>query len=475
MKKIIIPFICFLAGIQARAQEQITITGNMKLYPGTSMTVFGNFKNDGAFVDSGLVVNFSGPSNQVISGTSISQFRNAVIDNTTGVTLNQSIVISTNLNLVAGSLRLNSNDLNIISGLSSAVTRINGFIVSEQTDNSSRIIWSIGTNTGAHIFPFGVIAGEYIPFTFDLVSGDVGNITLATYNTTTANMPLPVSPDLVTNINNSMGADNSANLVDRFWQIGKSGVSGNATMTFTAQTIEVGTLVNLKAQRWNISTQGWDDPLPGQTNGTNTAIVGNVTSFSPWVLSGNDIPLPIELLTFTAKSNNDRQVDINWSTSSEVNNDFFTVEKTSDGIHFEIVAEVDGAGNSNQLLNYYLLDSNPYMGMSYYRLKQTDFNGNFIYSDLASVKLNNQNVFLLNVFPNPTNGNFSISISGAMDQTLTMTISDMNGRNFYTREIEVKDNNFIVSVETNSLLVAGTYHLQVFDINHIYSTKLIVY
>ena len=94
--------------------------------------------------------------------------------------------------------------------------------------------------------------------------------------------------------------------------------------------------------------------------------------------------LPVEIINFNATSDNDH-IDLTWSTASENNNDYFTIEKSNDGINFESLANIDGAGNSNTLINYSYIDKNPFEGLNYYRLKQTDFNGNFIYSNVVAL------------------------------------------------------------------------------------------
>ena len=96
------------------------------------------------------------------------------------------------------------------------------------------------------------------------------------------------------------------------------------------------------------------------------------------------IILPIELSFFNAIALEDK-VELNWVTSSEKNNDFFTIEKSMNGSVWEVVSTLKGSGNSNQELSYSLYDYLPYQGDSYYRLKQTDFDGNFTYSSIQIV------------------------------------------------------------------------------------------
>lgn len=96
------------------------------------------------------------------------------------------------------------------------------------------------------------------------------------------------------------------------------------------------------------------------------------------------VTLPIELTSFTGKKEG-RNNELSWETDSEVNNDFFTIEKTTDGVHYEIVGVENGAGNSVNHLNYKLFDTHVEKEINYYRLKQTDYDGKFTYSTLISI------------------------------------------------------------------------------------------
>jgi len=96
--------------------------------------------------------------------------------------------------------------------------------------------------------------------------------------------------------------------------------------------------------------------------------------------------LPIELKSYSAnyiKEHSD--VRVAWTTSSETNNHFFTVERSEDGMNYVVLGTVPGAGNSSEPLDYSLIDNNPLPGTSYYRLKQTDYNGNFKYNGTVVV------------------------------------------------------------------------------------------
>ena len=98
----------------------------------------------------------------------------------------------------------------------------------------------------------------------------------------------------------------------------------------------------------------------------------------------NSVILPIELIEFKAELKNNI-IEINWITATEINNDFFTIERSSDGILFESVITKKGAGSSTKAINYSSLDDKPLNGISYYRLKQTDFDGSFTYSNIVKL------------------------------------------------------------------------------------------
>jgi hypothetical protein len=134
---------------------------------------------------------------------------------------------------------------------------------------------------------------------------------------------------------------------------------------------------------------------------------GSATVYNP--CNSCSAALPIELISFDG-SFNENKVYLKWATAAETNNDYFTIERSADGVSFEILGIVDGAGNSYQTKYYTFIDAKPLKGISYYRLKQTDFNGQYKYSNIIPVNCINNNIGKINVYPNPITNVLMIEI-----------------------------------------------------------------
>jgi hypothetical protein len=136
--------------------------------------------------------------------------------------------------------------------------------------------------------------------------------------------------------------------------------------------------------------------------------------------------LPIQLVEFSATALEDR-VSLKWITATEINNDYFTILRSPDGIEWEIVKHIDGAGNSTSTLTYHETDAHPLQGVSYYRLKQTDFNGSSTLSKIISTTISNQTI--IKVYPNPAHELLNIEINHSNNQMVSLMNS--NGQKIF--------------------------------------------
>ena len=134
--------------------------------------------------------------------------------------------------------------------------------------------------------------------------------------------------------------------------------------------------------------------------------------------------LPIELLVFNGENINGKNL-LFWTTSTEINNDYFTLEKSIDALNFYKIGNVSGAGNSNTNLDYQFIDDNVVESTNYYRLKQTDFDGKISYSNMVDVSI--QKLVSTSIFPNPAIN--QIVLSGENSELKNFQIYNILGEN----------------------------------------------
>jgi hypothetical protein len=158
------------------------------------------------------------------------------------------------------------------------------------------------------------------------------------------------------------------------------------------------------------------------------------------------IIVPVEWLRFDAYTEGTR-VRCDWQTATEQQNDYFTVERSADMNAWTPIGIVDGAGNSEAAKSYSFLDPKPLSGNSYYRIRQTDFNGETSYSEIRSVTFGKEQLV---VYPNPTNGAFSVQGFGAGD---ALKAWDTTGRE--VRIASLPDGTFALDA-----CAPGTYFIQ---------------
>jgi hypothetical protein len=443
----------------------------------------GDWTNNGTYTTSTGKIFFWGPSAISVGGTNLTTVYNAEVNNSSpgGVTLQGNMVVSNTLTLTSGKLDLNSKTLTISNAATAGIAYTSGYIYSEKTTNASKVQWNIGSTTGAHIIPFGTSAGVLIPLTINLTAGTIGNVTASTYPTAADNKPYPVSPDSVLHVRNNSGTDNSANMVDRYWQIDKSGASGTATITFTYADAEVPAAgeASLAAQRYSTTGKGWNAAFPSQTanSATNTVTAPAVTTFGPFAIASSATPLPIELISFEAILTPEKTVHLKWSTASELNNDFFTIERMNDDQQIEIVKTVKGAGNSSIILNYETYDEHPMSGVSYYRLKQTDFDGKFDYSEWESIhlkdELNTEPILVENVYPNPFNTGFKVDFTLTESGEVSTELINNNGQLVANNKLQGTSGFNSFSFDDVADLPPGVYYLRMIFKESIQRVKLV--
>lgn len=204
-----------------------------------------------------------------------------------------------------------------------------------------------------------------------------------------------------------------------------------------------------------------------------TATVWNLTSFSEFgVAQGAGQGLPIDLLDFTATVEGSR-VRLDWTVSMEINNDYFTIERSLDGVEFTPVGTVKGGGNHSIEKKYQTYDENPELGLSYYRLKQTDFDGKWKTFDMVSVMMTSVASTSFDVFPNPNKGTFTINLDTPFDQTNVMIMNNM-GQMVYYSELLNTSGKTKTQLNLGEVLATGIYFIRVDSGKDTYIKQMIV-
>ncbi|MBD80926.1 MAG: hypothetical protein CL840_18560 [Crocinitomicaceae bacterium] len=273
--------------------------------------------------------------------------------------------------------------------------------------------------------------------------------------------------------------------VEEYWNLDRIASTNSVTVTigWDANSGGVDNLSELVVARWDGGT--WQNEGNGGTTGNTTAgtisTSGAVTSFSPFTLGSttSNNPLPVDLVEFKATANEtEKVVDLFWVTSSEINNDYFTVERTKDLKEFEEVLQVTGQGTTNERTEYHERDEQPLEGISYYRLSQTDFDGKVEHFDVEQVMFDlAQSVGIqIELYPNPNSGQtMFMKIPNANSEELKVLVNDFIGKEFLV-DFTVIDqgDHSVVAIEMNEQLAAGSYMVNIKVGDEVHSHKLIV-
>ncbi|MFK8005247.1 MAG: M43 family zinc metalloprotease [Saprospiraceae bacterium] len=150
--------------------------------------------------------------------------------------------------------------------------------------------------------------------------------------------------------------------------------------------------------------------------------------------------LPIELISFYAAQKNET-VLLNWQTATEQDNDYFTLEHSSDGITFDFLEKIDGGGNSFSINNYRYVHINPKQGNNYYRLSQTDFDGTTKVAGIKVANFRTENK-VASIFPNPIQeGILNLKYPSPIEDNLAIQVFDVSGKILIERNIEINEGN----------------------------------
>ncbi len=419
-------------GYVSQTNGQDGVIDNQSVIQLTGNWLNNNTGGTNPFTEGVGVIKLIGTTEQNVGGTSTTVFNDLEVNNTTtagGVTLTNIIYVANTLTLTDGVITTSSGSPLVMqagssSGAGSAVSYVDGPMRK--------------AGTTAFTFPLGN-GGVWARLAIGTPSTNTtfeAQYINSSYNNTSS---MAVSPTPVLNNVSTI----------EYWNLTRYAGTGTATVTLyweNAARSAINNCTDLKLARW--SGGAWENTFntsgAGSCSGTGAGSISSgaaMTSFAGPLTFGSLLvdptnPLPIDLVSFTAELRGS-VVDLTWTTASELNNAYFTVEKSQDAVTFKKVVAVTGKGNSTSEMAYTATDYTPYFGFSYYRLKQTDFDGTYAYSDLVIVQ--NDKVMESSVFPNPVDGNsFNLRMNGVEGQTVLVTLYNSMGAQVYARPIVQK-------------------------------------
>lgn len=184
------------------------------------------------------------------------------------------------------------------------------------------------------------------------------------------------------------------------------------------------------------------------------------TTVEDFVTGGGTITLPVELLHFNAFVAD--QVTLHWATATEINNDYFAIERSEDGTNFYEIGRVNGSGSTNQQIDYTFIDKFPFSSTEYYRLKQVDYDGDFEHFEVLRIDTQRESAHVtLHVFPTIVeNGNLTIK-SNQPFQMQELTIYNLNGGKSVSLTNQSKQENPLTYQVNTQFLTTGLYLLEV--------------
>ncbi len=427
------------AGGELDINGDLTIDGTASLTSNNNnINIAGNWiatsTNGNPFVEGTSLVTFDGTVPQSIStqnATTTETFGNLTINNTSTllpqIILNSPVTVALTMTMTSGAINLNSLVFQIGTASTSAAVR--GTLVHSRNESSGWFYGGIlrrnftntviadstsllgyfpmGTNTYFRPFYLSATTAPTAGLSFDMQH----NAGIGTTNVSVGD-PNPTMIQLRHNANWQITPSNA--LAGGTYSIVMGGtgfgtVQNRNDLRAMKQTAVVGSNVVLTGSITNIRVQRNALSL-AQLSATGVGNTGNL-----WYIASTDATnstLPIKLGAFQARLI-DRKVLITWNTIQEINNHHFTIQKTQDFRNYTDAGTIPGKLNSNTETNYSFTDKNPFAGKSYYRLKQTDIDGNSTYSDLVAVNYDATTETSLGIYPNPANGSqVTLHISG---------------------------------------------------------------
>ncbi len=426
----------------------------------SNIRIAGDFSQNNSndyFTETSGLVTFDGSGTQNINSVPGEHFNHLVIDKTSGdLNLNDDVTINT-----GGSMTFING---IINSSASGLLHIEDNATASGASNSSFVKGPM-TKIGDDDFEFPVGDVIWQPLA---ISSMIGGSAATEFQVTYLQAVPPNDNDL------DLGVDHISSL--EYWEIDHND-GATVDVTFHWKDADLSEILDISVApqdlfiaHYNATAMQWEN-IGGTINGGSAVgpgAAGSITitaqsTFSPFTFmsAGNANPLPVELTTFEAHSTNDGTMLV-WETASEINNDFFEVQKSTDGLNFATLQTVTGAGTTSTPSRYEFLDeaSSNRQTLTYYRLKQVDYDGTFAFSRILTVT-NHSLIQDPIIVPNPFQNRLSITIYNPDGESNQVSLLDFSGRTLYQTKLSGNAEETILLQEELTNIPNGVYILQI--------------
>lgn len=419
--------------------------------------------NAGSFLARSSTVTFNPTGAQAIGGTTSTTFYNLSINNSSNITLNYPCNVSNLLSMVLGKLvTTNTNVLTLTSTASSNIGNNLSFV-------DGPMIQTVATvATVNKTYPIGK-GNAYRPAVLTVTHSNATSVTYRAeiFNAAAAALPYGLPPT-ISNVSAVRYLRFTRSIVSNF-------SNGKLQMYYDIDDGVANKNTLLVAHDDGAAT--WQNFGGAATaNWTGNIISGTFTNFHNYFTlanpPGGGNPLPITLSSFTAKLVN-KHVDVKWTTQSEINNDYFTVERSSNNIEYTPIGTVSGSGNTTVAHSYSFTDLEPLRGISYYRLRQTDYDGNS--EVFTPVVIQNSTKGTFTVFPNPACNSSVVHLAGESPlEYSSISVTDITGK-IIPATIMMNENGTVdLQIDENYLRRGAVYFISASDGSSVMRQKLLV-
>lgn len=429
--------------------DNVDIRGDLTIVAGSNLDAdnTGNYSVNlgGDWIDNGIFyerqgeVVFDGTGPQLIDGVNETFYGLEVNKPSGDVTLDVHVTVTDDLTLQSGDIVLGANNLTVdVAGAVAGAPGASSYVQADQAGVMKKNYNAISSFS----FPVGDI-DEYSPFTVNMNAATFTGGEYLSLHVTDA-----MHPDM-----------GPGNYITRYWTVGSNGFSSiNYDVSYTYLDADISGAEVFMSARWIGSWVKYEHTNAPINNLFSTTGITDIPAHD-FTAGGGGALLPIEMISFTAEASG-RDVLLTWITASEVNNAYFTVEKSINGVEFTAIGQVAGKGTSSSQSTYTMTDKNAGAGTVYYRLKQTDFDNRSAWSDPIAVRIETITTLSMTAYPNPVMAGQTLKLragGASVNEKISISIFDAAGKLVMTGQ-PVVGSGGIVDLGMVSL-PAGLYYI----------------